>query len=59
MMENTAEIADSRGIKPSLREHAAYLYDIAFGEKLASAILDASDRIQLLSKNIQLFLVLG
>ncbi len=51
---NTDEITVSRGIPPEQREQTAQLYDIAFGEKLALAIPNACDRVQLLSKSMLL-----
>ncbi|MDB3935704.1 hypothetical protein N9383_03165 [Granulosicoccus sp.] len=52
-------ITVSRGIALQLRERTAQLYDIAFGKKLALAMPDAYDRVQLLSKSMQLEFAIG
>lgn len=52
--KSTDEIIVLRGIPSELRESAAKLYDIAFGGKLALAIPNAGDRVQLLSKCLEL-----
>ena len=52
-------ITVSRGIAPQLRERTAQLYDIAFGEKLALAIPNADDRMQLLLKSMRLEFAIG
>jgi len=54
MAEADNVITVSRRISPQLRERTARLYDVAFGEKLALAIPNADDRVQLLSKSMQL-----
>ena len=56
---NADEITVSRGIPSDQREHTAQFYDIAFGEKLALAIRNANDRIQLLSKSMLLDYAIG
>ena len=58
-MEDLDEISFSLGIPVELRETAARLYDIAFGEKLALAIPKNSDRVPLLAKSLQLEFSLG
>ena len=59
MTELSGEITLSHGIPAEQRERTAQLYDVAFGEKLALAIPDASDRVRLLSKSLQLEFSIG
>ena len=59
MAETKHVITVSRGIAPQLRERTAQLYEIAFGKKLALAIPDADDRVQLLFKSLQLEFAIG
>lgn len=59
MTEFSDEITASLGIPAEQRERTAQLYDIAFGEKLALAIPNANDRVQLLAKAMQLEFSIG
>ena len=59
MAEAGKVITVSRGIAPQLGERTAQLYNVAFGEKLALAIPNADDRVQLLSKSMQLEFAIG
>lgn len=59
MTEFPDDFTVSLGIPPEQREHTAQLYDIAFGEKLALAIPNTNERVQLLSKAMQLEYAIG
>lgn len=57
--DSSQGISISRGVSSELRDQATKLYDIAFGEKLALAIPRREDRLNLLSKSMQLEFSIG
>lgn len=59
MTAPTAEITVSQTIPVKHRDRTAELYDIAFGEKLALAIPNSTDRVRLLSNAMQLEFSIG
>lgn len=59
MANTTGSISISQGISPEQREQAAFLYDIAFGEKLSLAIPKVCDRIKILENSMRLDFAIG
>lgn len=59
MTEFLHDITVSLGVPEEQRERTAELYDIAFGAKLALAIPNANERVQLLRKAMQLEFSIG
>jgi len=59
MTAPTAEITVSKTISVKHLDRTAELYDIAFGEKLALAIPNSTDRVRLLSNAMQLEFSIG